>query len=257
MFNHPHHNLILKILNAVDSEFFARAGIYFGGGTFITFCYGEYRWSKDVDFICPVSPENKEGYRELRERVFAHGHEGIFKDTSQITFPRELVANQNGVRQGIIVDDTLIKFEIVTEPRIQLGEPATYDWCPVLCLNVVDRFAEKLLANADRWSDRAIESRDLIDLAVLRYHHEIPSEAIDKAESTYTVIEPLKRAIEMFQGDATYREKCYTDLQVHDRKHIIDGLDRLAADFGLPVTQRRLSEADAEDQVFSDHVESS
>jgi hypothetical protein len=67
-------------------------------------------------------------------------------------------------------------------------------------------------------------------------------------------MKPLQRAIEMFQADATYRDKCFTGLQVHDRKHIIDGLDLLAADFGLSPTRRRLNEASAEDQVFSDHL---
>jgi hypothetical protein len=228
MFDHPHHDLILTILNSVDQEFFWHAGIYFGGGTYITFRYGEYRWSKDVDFVCPVGP----GYHDLRARLFEHGHDAIFKDTSKITLLREPVADQYAVRQAVQVDGTLIKFEVVLESRIQLGEPDVFDWCPVPCLNTVDCFAEKLLANADRWSDRSIESRDLIDLAVLRYHHETPAEAIEKAESAYPVMKPLQRAIEMFQADATYRDKCFTGLQVHDRKHIIDGLDLLAADFG-------------------------
>jgi len=252
VFNHPHHNLILKILNSVDRNFFAEAGICFGGGTYITFRYGEYRWSKDVDFICQVGA----GYRELRQRLFDHGQDAIFTDTSNITLLREPVADQYAVRQGIEVDGTIIKFEIVLESRIQLGEPDRLDWCPVPCLNTVDCFAEKLLANADRWSDRSIGSRDLIDLAVLRYHHEIPVTAIEKAETAYPVQQPLIRAIEEFQADAGYRNKCYEELEVHDRKHIIDGLDLLAADFELPPTKRSISEANADDQVFSDHIES-
>jgi len=53
----------------------------------------------------------------------------------------------------------------------------------------------KLLANADRWIDSSVESRDLIDLAVQRLKSPLPQEAIDKAEAAYDVVESLKKAI--------------------------------------------------------------
>lgn len=68
-------------------------------------------------------------------------------------------------------------------------------WSPVPCLSLVDCIAEKLLANADRWADSSIESRDLIDLCVIRFNNTFPDAAKIKAENAYPVIEPLKRAI--------------------------------------------------------------
>lgn len=46
------------------------------------------------------------------------------------------------------------------------------------CLSISDCFTSKLLANADRYSDPIIHSRDLIDLAFLRNEQSIPPLAI-------------------------------------------------------------------------------
>jgi hypothetical protein len=53
-------------------------------------------------------------------------------------------------------------------------------------LTIPDQFAEKLLANADRWYDRAVAYRDAIDLGYLvRANGSIPPRAIAKAEAAY------------------------------------------------------------------------
>jgi hypothetical protein len=70
-FKLDHHNKILKILQNLDSDILRDDVTYFGGGTLLTINFGEYRWSKDVDFICPVpSP----GYKHLRTVVFDGGY---------------------------------------------------------------------------------------------------------------------------------------------------------------------------------------
>lgn len=55
-----------------------------------------------------------------------------------------------------------IKFEIVLEARIALEAPAASDEvCGVASLSVIDLATSKLLANADRWSDDGVFSRDV------------------------------------------------------------------------------------------------
>lgn len=240
MFDHDYHQKILRVLDSLDSEIFYDVGAFFGGGTLITLLYEEYRWSKDVDFICPVGP----GYRRLRKIVSESNFKpsALFADTDSLDFPRDLIANQYGVRFAVISDGTPIKFEIVAEARIELEPPETREWLNVPCLSSVDRYAEKLLANADRWPDTSIESRDLIDLAILRLHGEQSQPAIDKAEGAYPVIAPLEKSLEKFQSSKEYRRKCFSALEITNRCTIIDGIDLLAADLGLDKTDRAYDE---------------
>ena len=226
MFKLEHHQKILKVLNALDASFFEKIGANFGGGTLLTLLYGEYRWSKDIDFICPIG----DGYRELRRTINESDYGALFKNTEGLEFPRHIKADQYGVRMGVKVDNTMIKFEIIAEGRIELGEPAYYDWCPVPCLNFEDSCMEKLLANADRWADTATESRDLIDLAMLRLHDDIPKAVYEKAEAAYPVIKPLLKAIDKFQEDDDYRERCLLSLEVSKRDEVQMGLTLLAED---------------------------
>ena len=242
MFDSEYHQEILHILDCLDSEIFLEVGAFFGGGTLITLLYEEYRLSKDVDFICPVGP----GYKRLRKLVFEHNFKPsvLFADTTSLDFPRDLVANHYGVRFLVISNGTPVKFEIVAEARIDLEPPEERDWLKVPCLSSVDRYAEKLLANADRWADSSIESRDLIDLAVLRLHGEQSELAISKAEEAYPVLEPLRKSLEKFQGSSEYRDKCFSALEIRDRCLVINGIDLLAGDLGLEKTSRSPEEAD-------------
>jgi len=229
MFEHPHHQKILLILQSLDASLFYEVGAHFGGGTLITLLHNEYRWSKDVDFICPVGP----GYKRLRELVADSQFKPhfLFRKKDKLEFPRDLTANQYGVRFLIIADGQPIKFEIVAENRIELDEPETFDWTELPCLSEVDRVTEKLLANADRWNDTGIESRDLIDLAVMRKTRELPTRAIQKAETAYPVISPLKEALKKFQNLEGYQDKCFNALQIEDRELVLKGIDFLVKDF--------------------------
>ena len=62
-FELDHHNKILTILQSFNQDLLQESFAYFGGGTLIALEFEEYRWSKDVDFICPVSTS---GYKQLR-----------------------------------------------------------------------------------------------------------------------------------------------------------------------------------------------
>jgi len=240
MFNLEFHRKILTVLRNLDSDFFQASRIYFGGGTLISLRHGEYRLSKDIDFICPVG----DSYRRLRQAVFEKGYNALFATQDDISLPGDLQTNRYGVRFSVVVDQVPIRFEIVAEERISLGEPAFPNWSPVPCLNEIDTFAEKLLANSDRWGDPSIESRDLIDLSMLRLAAPIPLEAISKAENAYPVVEPLKRAIHNFQAKPEYREQCFRALGVQAPEKVIDGLDLLAAGFDLKLTERTFLETE-------------
>jgi hypothetical protein len=246
-FRLDNHNKILTILQSLNCNLFENGFAYFGGGTILALDFDEYRWSKDIDFISSV---NTEGYKYLRTLVFENGHEALFSDLSRIQIGRG-TTDQYGIRIIVLIDGTPIKIEIIAEARFQLDPPRYPSWSPVPCLSLNDCFTSKLLANSDRFNDNSIESRDLIDLAVLRLQSPIPQSAIEKAERAYEVIRPLKKAIELFQKRDEYRQKCYEGLQINQSwiPKIIDGVDLLSSDFDLPNTQRVFKE---QHDIFSD-----
>jgi hypothetical protein len=249
-FRLEHHNKILTILECLDCEVLREGSAYFGGGTLLALDFEEYRWSNDVDFISSIGTE---GYKYLRTLIFDHGYKALFRDSSKIKIGRS-TTDQYGIRMIIGVDDIWIKTEIIAENRFQLDLPRYPKWSPVPCLSLNDCFTSKLLANADRYMDSSVEARDLIDLAVLRLQSQIPQSSIDKAENTYEVIRPLKKAIELFQQRPDYRQKCFQGLQVaqdHIPK-IIDGLDLLSIDLSLSHTQRSFQE---QHDIFTDDLE--
>ncbi len=221
------HQQILAVLGCLNRNFLRDCGAYFGGGTLLALRYGEYRLSQDIDFLCSSSI----GYRQLRSTILKHQYLALFQSQDNLMFPREIQANQYGIRFPVVMDGQTLRLGIVSEGRIELGAPMDLDWCPVLTLNDVDIAAEKLLANSDRWPDQSVLSRDLIDLAMLRSQGELPAESIAKAEAAYPVIEPLRRSIAWFRDRPEVRSRCYELLQVKDEGAIEAGLILLAADF--------------------------
>jgi Nucleotidyl transferase AbiEii toxin, Type IV TA system len=221
------HQQIIAILGCLNREFLRGCRVYLGGGTLLVLRYGEYRLSQNIDLLCSSSI----GYRQLRSAILTDHYSALFQNQDNLTFSREIQANQYGVRFPVVIDGQTIRLEIVSEGRIELGEPIDLDWCPVATLNDVDIVAEKLLANSDRWPDQSVLSRDLIDLAMLRSQGELPAEAIAKAEAAYPVLEPLRRSIAWFQDRPEVRSRCYELLQVRDAGPIEAGLILLAADF--------------------------
>lgn len=242
-FQLDHHNKVLTVLESLNSDVLKEGSAYFGGGTLIALDFEEYRWSKDVDFICPVASL---GYQYIRNLVFEGGFQALFRDLSQIHIGSG-TTNQYGIRMLITVDNVPIKVEIIAEGNLELDPPRYPEWSPVACLSISDCFASKLLANADRYMDRSIESRDLIDLAVLRTCSVIPQAALEKAEKAYgaIVIKALRKSIQHFQEKPDYREKCFSGLQIEVQSQvskIMDGVDLLAKDLALPITERTFNE---------------
>ncbi len=121
MFDHPHHKLIHTVLRSLNAGLFARSGAYFGGGTLITLHHGEYRWSKDIDFVCNVGP----GYRLLRTGLMERGTAALFSDLECITLPREAKTDQYDIRLPVRVNgfEEILKLEVIAEARICLDPP--------------------------------------------------------------------------------------------------------------------------------------
>ncbi len=240
IFRLDHHNKILTILESFNQDLLHKSFAYFGGGTLMALDFEEYRWSKDIDFICPVSTS---GYKHLRTVIYDGGHRALFKDLSQIQIGHN-TTDQYGIRMLVTVDNTPIKTEIIAEVRFELDPPRYPSWTSVPCLSINDCFTAKLLANSDRYLDNSVEARDLIDLAVLRLNSPIPQSAIDKAENAYEVIRPLKEAIKSFQAKPNFRDKCFNGLQINSSRipKIIDGIDLLAEDLGLANVERTFQE---------------
>jgi len=229
MFELTYHQKILTILNCLRSDFFMEISAYFGGGTLLTLLYDEYRLSKDIKFICPIG----DGYRKLRAEIYDKGFQAMFEDAPAVRAASDIRADQYGIRFAVEVEDIRIKFEIIAESRITPDPPVFYEWSSVPCLSFTDCCAEKLLSNADRWADTAVLSRDLIDLSVLRLQAEIPQTSIEKAEAAYPVINPLKKALKVFQAQSEYRDKCFSALQVKNKTSVLKGIGLLVSDFGI------------------------
>ena len=240
MMKHQWHESILFILESLRSEFFRETGIYFGGGTLVSLMCDEHRLSQDIDFLTTSN-----GYRQLRRSIGDRGYDLLFESTNRLQFPRSIQADGYGVRFPIEVDNNTIKFEIIVESRIEIDEANYPEWSPVPCLSIVDCWAEKLLANTDRWADEGTRSRDLIDLSVLRLKTSSLSAAIDKAETAYQVRSALTKALTRFQLNSDWRDRCYQSLEIDRRNLIIDGIDLLAEDLGLPATIRTFGEMPA------------
>ena len=198
VFRRPNHNAILSILHGFDRELFRSAECYFGGGTAIVLKLDEYRESVDIDFLCA----SKEGYRLLRTAVVDKGLEGLIYPTSNVTALRDFRVDQYGLRTFLKIEEIKIKFEIIREARIPLhGKLDERLGVPVL--DQIDMYTEKLLANADRWSDKSVLNRDIIDLSMMISRWgSIPEEAWRRAREAYdhSVDDAYAKAVESIRN---------------------------------------------------------
>ncbi len=228
MFRREQHRKVLSLLHAFDSEILSRCRFFFGGGTRIVLDFDEYRESRDVDFLC----SDAEGYSDLRFKAATQGYGALFKPGSRdgVYFPREMKIDQYGIRFPVEVDGDMIRVELIREARIRFDHGARPDWSPLDCLTIPDCFAEKILANSDRWADRQFLSRDLIDLSVLRSRFgPVPEEAWGKVERAYKASgrDDLLKAIAAFNGDDCYRQRCFQGLHLDDPARVLEGIAQL------------------------------
>lgn len=211
MFDRPHHQRIEKLLHCFNSELLLQAECYFGGGTAIVLSLGEYRESVDIDFLCA----SKTGYRLLRNTV---NHRGLGALLQQpVTHLREVRADFYGIRTFLEIEGVPVKVEIVSEGRIRIqGEQHSLFGVPTLARE--DMYAEKLLANTDRGSDKSVYSRDIIDLAMMIDHWgAIPEPAWAKVRDAYgkSADTAYSAAIAMMR-DRNYLKSCLSRMNMDD-----------------------------------------
>lgn len=179
MFKRPHHQRIHLLLQSLNADLLTQTECYFGGGTAIVLALNEYRESVDVDFLCASA----DGYRYLRNTINENSLGELLKQP--VALSRQVKADRYGIRTFCVIDSVPIKFEIVREDRIDLVGISS-STLPVPELSRIDMYAEKLLANTDRWADTSANNRDIIDLSMMIHHWgAIPVEAWDKVRQAY------------------------------------------------------------------------
>lgn len=225
MYSRPHHQRIERILESLDPDLLLRNQCLFGGGTAIVLTHGEYRESVDVDLIV----SSRDGYRELRSLVNAQGVEALMK--RPLPLRREARIDQYGIRCAFDVDSTAIKFEIVFEGRLELQDPFPEDRVNgVWALTMRDKVATQLMANSDRWSDDAVWSRDIIDLAVLAEGQAVDPAGVEAAVAAYgsSVLVDFEKARTHLLEREGWLRKCMERMQMtmaeNDLRKWVQGL---------------------------------
>lgn len=209
MYKREHHKRIQALLSSLNADFLKQNQCYFGGGTAIVLALDEYRESVDIDFLCA----SQDGYRELRNTIDNRSLGAIF--ARPVVLARDVRADRYGIRTFLRVDDVPVKFEIVSEGRIQIDgavDPTT----GVPTLTRSDMYAEKLLANTDRYSDKAVASRDIIDLAMMVGHWgPVPDVAWEKVRKAYgTSAERAYQGAIAMVSDRTYLSQCLAKMHM-------------------------------------------
>lgn len=214
-FKRPPHQLIARVLAAINTDLFDMSECFFGGGTAIALAYGEYRESIDIDFVV----SSKEGYRALRE--VAKGHQvglGLFKEHQEELAIDRMRMDQYGIRMVVSINESaLIKFEIVNEGRVEIQKPGVVSRiCGVSILSRLDMATTKLLANSDRWADRAVYSRDIIDLSMLGLSKKELGQAISKAETAYgsSIMQDLKKSLTYLTETPKRLDQCMEAMSI-------------------------------------------
>jgi transcriptional regulator with XRE-family HTH domain len=176
--------------------------------------YGEYRESVDIDFLI----SDLAGYRELRQLLGGlAGLAPLVRPGMTVELVRELRVDQYGIRTHVRSGDSTIKFEIVLEARIELDRPdASGSICGLASLAPADLAAETLLANADRWKDDAVFSRDVIDLATQDAGRDLLEAACTKAEGAYgaSVRSSLGAAVQALRDRPHRLDECMKALSI-------------------------------------------
>lgn len=231
MFERPRHRNVVAVLEAFRADLLSSCRFFFGGGTRIVLELDEYRESADIDFLC----SDASGYGDLRHAATQRGYDGLFapEPAKSLRFPREMKVDQYGIRFPVFLGDESLKVELIREARIELGPGVRPSWSPVDCLSLEDCYAEKLLANSDRWADRQFHSRDLIDLAFLRLRLSEVSETVwRKVRETYKDAPEtdLRKALDAFESNSDYQRRCLRELQIVQTDQVFKGLTLLRQD---------------------------
>lgn len=216
----------MQALRALDRGFLAGAKCYFGGGTRIALALGEYRESADIDLLCA----DREGYRALRSTVTDKSLGAIVR--GKLPLAREVIADRYGIRTFVQVGAEKIKFEIVSEGRIEIAGGIEQEF-PIAVLTPASCFAEKFLANADRWNDESFLGRDVIDLAfmILAWSPADAKAGFVQAREAYgkAASDALTKAVRAMSERKDYMKHCAAGLGIEDMRSLAQGLLKLSA----------------------------
>lgn len=213
-YRNPHHQRIERVLHALNPDVLTACSCFFGGGTAVALLLGEYRESVDVDFVC----SDRDGFRDLRNLVTDTCLGDLLRPGMDLPRIRPVRRDQYGVRAWITVDETPIRVEFIQEGRIAVSGGMIPE-LPVPVLTRSDLIAEKLLANADRWSDASILYRDIIDLAAMTaVWGPIPDQAWAKAREAYgaSVDKAYEHAQAHVQAHPEVLVDAFTRMQIGD-----------------------------------------
>jgi hypothetical protein len=224
-FRRPLHNDVAAALALLDSPFLETARCYFGGGTRIVLELGEYRESKDIDFLCA----DVAGYRAMRETISEDSLGAVARP--KLVLARDVRGDQYGIRTAVQAGKQKLKFEIVREARIAL-QGVRVPKIPVSCLTRTHCFAEKFLANADRGMDASTLSRDAVDLAFMidGWGAKEATSGAALARDAYgeAIDRELSRVVTRLRGDKSYRARVVEGLAISDTRTLSAGLEALA-----------------------------
>ena len=226
MYTRVRHHAVDKALAALNGEFLGRARCFFGGGTRVVLELKEYRESADIDFLCA----DRDGYRALRSTIKGDSLGEVC--ARPLKLAREVRADQYGIRTVLQIGDDLIKFEIVNEARIDLSSE-TVKLLHVPCLDRECCFAEKILANDDRWNDESVLSRDMIDLAFMIEAWGVKPfrDGLRRSYQAYGdhIAESIRAAAQKLKDNKAYYKKCVGGLRVTKVNTLVAGLKRIVA----------------------------
>jgi hypothetical protein len=218
-FKRPHHQAIALVLSALDAELLNRHHCLFAGGTAITLLHGEYRESRDMDFLV----SNLGSYRQLRELVRL-GNSIAALCRLPLQQVGDVRVDQYGIRTWLAAGNSTIKFEIVFEGRIKLAAPVVDNTiCGIATLSPLDLLTSKLLANSDRWSDDGVFNRDVIDLAMMTPTKKLLLPALAKAEVAYgaAIQRDLLAAIDRMLTRERWLDRCMAAMDINVPKAVL------------------------------------
>jgi hypothetical protein len=227
-YHRARHRIFAQVLARLDSAFLERTDCYFGGGTRLALELDEYRESQDVDFLC----SDLSGYRAIRSTVSERSLGALLqKSQHAVSLMREVRADQYGIRTVLAVDGEPVKFEVVLEARIGITGSRVKS-IPIPVLDHKSCFAEKWLANADRWNDTSATSRDAIDLSFMlrSWSLEEAQAGADLAIRAYgsAIARAARSAAAKLLNDVQYRKTCARTLAIDDAKTLLASIRKLA-----------------------------
>jgi hypothetical protein len=193
MYYKQKHNDMATILEKMDNkDVLVEHKVFFAGGTSIALLHNEVRESVDLDFMA-----NEKGYSTIRRLVWEHGLEYFFPDVY-----KEARIDRYGIRGKT---RNGIKIEIIANANISLSGSICRFGFPALDLRCL--FAEKILANSERYMDTADLYKDIIDIGILHMTHNDTTALLDGMETAinaygHCVKTGIREALKLLKGDA-------------------------------------------------------